>query len=124
MNRIFYLMCALGMSLAGMGDALADDDTHAGRAIFESIQASGNLSRGALHSIAASGQVVFAVSAVPLAVSGGVFGAAGDISAAAARDSMRAATAPIGTPLEITDQAITVMPPNEALKGQKNSPKP
>jgi hypothetical protein len=36
---------------------------------------------------------------------------------------LRAATAPIGTPLEISDESITVMPPNEALKSKANQTK-
>ena len=96
--------------------AHAADDTHAGRATHLSGQASIAASGSAAHSIAASGQVTSAVSALPLSVGGAVLGSAGAVSAEAARDSMKAATAPIGTPLEITDEAITIMPPNEALK--------
>lgn len=36
---------------------------------------------------------------------------------------MNAARAPIGAPLKITDEAITTMPPNEALK-KKDDAKP
>lgn len=95
---------------------LADDSTHAGHAVTEAAKASGHASASAAHSIAASGQVTSAASAAPLSIGGAVLGSAGAASAAAARDSMRAAVAPIGTPLPITDDAITVVPPNEALK--------
>lgn len=101
-----------------IGSAIADDDTHAGRAVNEAVQSSGHASASAAHSIAASGQVTSAILAVPLSVGGAVLGSAGAVSAGAARDLMRAATSPIGTPLEITDEVISVIPPNEALKAK------
>jgi hypothetical protein len=110
--------------VAAIGHAFADDNTHAGRAVNEAVQSSGHASASAAHSIAASGQVTSAVSAVPLSIGGAALGSAGAVSAAAARDSMRAATAPIGTPLEITDEAITVIPPNEALRIKDKAAKP
>jgi hypothetical protein len=107
-----------------VGSAFADDDSHAGRAVNEAVQTGSHASASAAHSIAASGQVTSAASAVPLSIGGAVVGSAGAVSAAAARDSMRAATAPIGTPLEITDEVITVVPPNEALKTKEKTAKP
>jgi hypothetical protein len=98
------------------GPVFAGDNTHAGQAVKESVQASGNASASAAHAIVASGQVTSAVSAVPLSAGGAVLGSAGAVSAGAAHDSMKAATAPIGTPLDVTDESITTMPPNEALK--------
>lgn len=102
--------------LALMPAAYAQDQTHAGQAVLNSGQSSAHASASAGHSIAASGQVTSAVSAIPLAIGGLVSGTAGAVSSQAARGSTRAATAPIGTPLDITDETITVMPPNEALK--------
>ena len=96
--------------------ALAADDTHAGKAVGNAGKASGNASASAAHSIAASGQVTSAIVAVPLSVGGAVLGSAGAVSAGAAHGSMKAASSPIGTPLVITDETITTMPPNEALK--------
>lgn len=107
-----------------VGSAFADDNTHAGRAVNEAVQASGHASASAAHSIAASGQVTSAVSAVPLSIGGVALGVAGAVSAGAARDSMRAATAPIGTPLVITDETVTVVPPNEALKAKRKTANP
>lgn len=104
--------------------ATAADDTHAERAAKNFSQASSAASASAAHSIAASGQVTFAASAVPLTLGGAVLGSAATGSKAMANDSMRAATAPIGTPLEITDEAITVMPPDVALKTRNTTSKP
>jgi hypothetical protein len=102
---------------ATIGGAAAQD-TNAGRAVEHGVQASGHASASAAHSIAASGQVTSAASAVPLSIGGAALGSAGAVSADAARESMRAATAPIGTPLDITNETITVIPPNEALKAR------
>ena len=113
---------AVCLMAATIGTVLADDNTHAGRAVSDAVQASGYASASAAHSIAASAQLTSAVSAVPLAVGGAVLGSAGAVSAGAARDSMRAATAPIGTPLEITDEVISVIPPDQALKAQGKAP--
>lgn len=106
----------LVLLLMTAGPLLAGDNTYSGQAAHEAAQASGNASASAAHSIIASGQATSAASAVPLAVGGAVLGSAGAASKSAAHESMKAATAPIGTPLEVTDESIITMPPNEALK--------
>jgi hypothetical protein len=116
--RIVSLTLLLSVPL---GQVYAQNDTHAGQAVTNAAQASGHASASAAHGIAASGQVTSAVSAVPLSIGGAVLGSTGAASAAAARDSMRAATAPIGTPLQVTDEVISVIPPNEALKAKSKS---
>jgi hypothetical protein len=118
MNKLARTTFAAIIAASTGGIASADDETHAGRAVSEAAQSSSHASASAAHSIAASGQVTSAASAIPLSIGGAVLGSAGAVSAGAARDSMRAATAPIGTPLEITDEVITVVPPNEALKAK------
>jgi hypothetical protein len=123
MNTRSRVLFATSLMAAMTGSAIADD-THAGRAVNEAAQTSGHASASAAHSIAASGQVTSAVSAVPLSVGGVVLSAGGAVSAAAARDSARAATAPIGTPLKVTDEAISVVPPNEALKSKAKAATP
>lgn len=112
---------ALSLLTIANSSVFAAGITESGRAVNEAIQSSGHASGSAAHSIAASGQVTSAVSAIPLSLSGAVLGSAGAVSAGAARDLMRAATTPIGTPLLITDETITVIPPNEALKAKANS---
>ena len=94
----------------------ADDTTHAGQAVHHAGQASANASASAAHSIAASGQVTSAVSAMPLAIGGAVSGTVGAASTGAAHSSMKAASAPADNHLDVTDETITTMPPNEALK--------
>lgn len=120
MRKSILVSSVLLLLFATGGQVLAGQDTHSGQAIKESAQASGHASASAAHSIVASGQVTSAASAVPLSVGGAVLGSAGAVSAGAAHDSMKAATSPIGTPLEVTDESITTMPPNEALKRKKD----
>lgn len=98
-------------------------DTHSGRAVGESAEAASHSGASVAHGTMASGQVTSAASAVPLAVvgsAGAVIGSAGAASTQIAKDLMSAATAPIGTPLEITDESVTTgPPPNEALAPKK-----
>lgn len=98
------------------GHAFAGDDTHGGQAVSNAVQASGHASASAAHSVAASGQVTSAASAMPLSIGGAVLISGGVASVGAAHGSMKAATSPVGKPLKITDESITVTPPNEALK--------
>jgi len=114
----------LGLLLGALAatPALAEEkmksNTHAGRAVEHGAASFSHASGSIAHSIAASGQVTSAASAIPLAISGG----AGAVSGQLAHDSMKAATAPIGAPLPITDEAMTVVPPNEALRKKDGKP--
>ncbi|MBU0943779.1 MAG: hypothetical protein KKE53_04925 [Proteobacteria bacterium] len=92
-------------------------DTHSGRAVEELSKAGSHASASAAHGIVASGQVTSAASAVPLAISG----SAGAVSTEIAKDLMKAATAPIGTPLEITDESVTVGPPPDKALAPKEA---
>ncbi len=86
--------------------------THSEQAIKESGEAASHASASLAHGIIASGQVTSAVSAIPLAVVGSV----GAVSAEISKDLLEVATTPIGTPLEITDETVTVgLRPEEAL---------
>lgn len=111
-NHALFILLAACLATS----AHAADQTHLGASIGNSVQSGSHASASVGHSIAASGQVTSAASAIPLAIGGVVSGTAGAISGQAAHNSARAATAPIGTPLDITDETITIMPPNEALK--------
>ena len=106
----------LMLMLASIPAFASGDDTHAGRSLNLSGQASAAGSGSAAHAIAASGQVTSAASALPLSVGGAVLGSAGAVSAHAAGESARAASAPIGKPLPITNENITIMPPDKMLK--------
>lgn len=132
MKTKLALLILLGASLA-CGAQAADQkptgQTHLGASVGNSVQSSTHASASVGHAIAASGQVTSAASAIPLAIGGVVSGTAGAVSGQAAHNSARAANAPVGAPLDITDETITVMPPNEALKNKdqvqpKESDKP
>lgn len=113
------LLAAAALSVFAVCPAtFAADNTLSGQAIQQSGQASLHASASVAHAIAASGRATFAVSAIPFAIGGSV----GAVSGRIAHDSMRAANAPIGTPLEITDEILTVTPPNEALKSGQQDP--
>ena len=121
--RHLTLATAFALTVSATSVFAADDNTHAGRALNLSGQASAATSGSAAHSIAASGQVTSAAIAVPLAIGGSALTSAGKASTAGANASMNAATAPIDTPLPITDEAITSMPPDQALKTHKTEEK-
>lgn len=97
------------------GQLLAGD-SQSGQAIHHGVQAGSHASASAAHAVVGSGQVTSAVSAVPLGIAGSV----GAASADGAEALMESAAAPIGTPLDITDEAVTAgPPPNQALTPQK-----
>ncbi len=98
------------------------DDGFSRGPVGNAIQASAHASASAAHAIAASGQTVLAVSAVPLSVGGAVLTSAGQASAAIGNASMQATNAPIGTPLPISDETITVVRPDIALRSDNAVP--
>lgn len=83
-----------------------------------------NSVRGSAQSVSnasgSTGRVISGTSAIPLSVGAVVLSAGATVSAGAAQGSTQGSTqavaAPIGTPLAITSEVITVMPPNQALQ--------
>ena len=118
MNGVTVSVVFLLSSLAYAADS---GSTHASQAATDSAAASGHASAGMSHGVVASGQVASAIASVPLLSGAVVLGSVGAVSAGVGRDSLRASAIPVGTPLEVTNEIITVMPPNEALK-IKNTP--
>jgi hypothetical protein len=133
MKRTRVLLCAgavvIAVNFGLLGSIFAA--THSGQAIKESVQASGHASAAAGHAIGASGQVTSAAVAVPVAASGvadgsvaagamavgASAGVAGSAATSTAAGLVKSATAPIGTPLEVSDETVTVgPPPDKALK--------
>lgn len=107
----FHLLGAALLGLVCNHAAMADASL-SGQAIKGSVNTSLQASTSFAHALAASGQATLAVSAIPFAIGGSV----GAVSGRIANDSMRAANAPIGAPLTVTDEVLTIAPPNEALK--------
>ncbi len=113
MNGVTVSVVFLLSSLAHAADSAS---THASQAVTDSAAASGHASSSMAHGVVASGQVTSAIASVPLLSGAVVSGTVGAVSAGVGRDSLRASAIPVGTPLEVTNEVITVMPPNEALK--------
>ncbi len=119
MKKNIILSSVVCFSLAFSFNCLAAD-SHMGRALKESGKASGHASKGAGHAIVSTGQVASGVSAVPLAVAG----SAGAVSNEIAKDLLKAATAPPGTPLEVTDETVSAGPaPDKAMEIKAKSDK-
>ncbi|MBF0214679.1 MAG: hypothetical protein HQM00_14145 [Magnetococcales bacterium] len=113
--RIVLGGLVLGSVFSGM--AWAGEESHSGQALQDAGQASGFASRALMHGIVSAGQATSAVTAVPLSVGGLVSGAAGAASATIAADSQQAASAPVdAAPLPVTEEVITILAPDEALK--------
>lgn len=121
LNKAVFVVISLGLVQSLVLAQTAADN--AAQAVDNGVKGSGHASASAAHSIAASGQVTSGMLAVPLLASGAVAGSAGGASANAGAASLNAAGMPIGTPLVVTDEAITVMPPNQALKSKTEPPK-
>jgi len=90
--------------------AFAADQTHSEPASATAVPSGAS----ADHSMAASGKVTSAASAMPLAIGEVANVAASAIPALPVQGS--SASAPPVTPLDITDETFTIMPPDEALK--------
>ena len=114
LKRCLRCTCVLVVLLPSL-PVVADDETHLGRAILESGRASLHGSIAAGHGLAASGQATLAVSAVPLSLSGAALTSVGRVSSSAAVAMQRAASAPVGAPLEISDEYLITVPPDQAL---------
>jgi hypothetical protein len=109
--------------------AIAGDDTYSGRAVQEAGKAStlgsaaaSHASGAAANALISTGQVTSGVAAVPLSVGGAAVTSAGAAMMSGAAALGKAASAKPGAPLPITDESLTAMPPNEALKRDKTPP--
>ncbi len=116
MRHAFIIALALTVTIAG--PAMAQPAANAGIAAQQGSQASALASGSAAHALAASGQVTLGASSVPLKASQGVAASAGAASGAAANASAQAASARPGAPLPVTDQTITIISPDQALKAK------
>ena len=102
----------LGISLITLLSANAfAGDTYSGQAIKHSGQASVHASAAAGNSVVGAAQLTSGAVAVPLYVVGSV----GAASTYIADELMEAATTPVGEPLVITDETITVGPPPDKV---------
>lgn len=96
--------------------AIANPAENAKQSGQASGRASGNSVASAGHSLAATGQLVSGVVAVPFLASGAVAADIGNTALQAAGAPMNATSRPVGKPLPITDETISILPPNPALQ--------
>ena len=99
---------------------MANPEEHIDQAVRSGGRASGNASASAGHSLAATGQLASGVVGVPILASGVVTIGAGSVAAQAGSTLMNSANYPIGKPLPVTNETVSVLPPNKAL--QKSAP--
>ena len=119
--KTLSIALASGLCLCA-APALANPAEHAERAVQTGTNASGNASASAGHSLAASGQVTSAVLAVPLMAAGVVATGVGSVAAQSGQGLMDAASRPIGEPLPVTQENLSVMSPDMALRKPVQKP--
>lgn len=107
------LLCAFSLTCSL---TLANPAQQAEKAVRAGGQASGNASASAGHSLAATGQLASGVIATPVLASGVVAVGAGSAAVQAGGSLMDAASRPIGKPLPVTDETVSILPPNKALQ--------
>ena len=122
MKKLSLIACAsVLITHTGM---MAGGGTHSEQAVAHSAASGSNASTSTATAIAESGAATSVAVAVPLLVAGSTAVA----SAGAAEESIQATTAPVGTPLEITEESVTAgPPPDKALapkdeKSEKTNP--
>jgi hypothetical protein len=104
------IACTVGCSTLGGLPANAQNS------VQNASTASGHASKAVTLGITASGQATLGVIAVPILSAGFVSGGVGGASTAAGKSSAAAGGLSTSGPLPITDEAITITPPTEALK--------
>jgi len=107
MKKILAIVSVIIVSMLFSQQALAQGSTqHSGQAVAHSALASG-------HSVVGSAKLTSAAIAVPLVVVGSI----GAVSAQAGKSLIKEANKPIGEPLEISDEILTVGPsPDRAMR--------
>lgn len=105
----------IAFAVLGLSSARAQDS------ISNAFAASRHASKAAVLGVAASGQAVVGVSAVPLIVSGTLVAATGGAVAALGAASAAVASGQTGQPLPLADETITVMSPAQALQAPANA---
>jgi len=106
-NIIMVSMISLGTLVSGASAS----SNHSGQALKHAVQSGSHASGSVAHVIMGSAQVASAAVAIPLAVVGSV----GEVSKQISENLMDAAFAPIGTPLEVSDESFVVGPPPNEL---------
>lgn len=112
-NPTAAVLCVLSLCAAS---AIANPADQMQKAVKTGGQASSNAAASAGHSLVATGQLASGVVATPLLASGAIAVGVGSAAIQAGGSLMGAASSPIGTPLPVTDETISIIPPNKALQ--------
>jgi len=113
MKRIQNLILVSMISMTALvSNVSASSLNHSGQALNHAVQSGSHASGSVAHVIMSSGKVASAAAAIPLAIVGSI----GEVSKQVSENLMDAAFAPIGTPLDISDESFVVgPPPNEVI---------
>ena len=112
-NTAAALLSALGLCAAS---AMANPAEQLQKAVKTGGQASSNAAASAGHSLVATGQLASGVVATPLLASGAIAVGVGSAAVQAGGSLMNAANHPIGAPLPVTEETVSIIPPNKALQ--------
>ncbi len=112
------LVCCLllGAFAVWAAQAQANPAENAQQAVKAGGRASANASASAAHSLVATGQLVSGLVAVPMLASGTAVVGVGGSAVQAGASLMDAASRPIGAPLPITDETLSIVAPDQALR--------
>jgi hypothetical protein len=113
LNSTAVLICVFSLCAT---TAMANPAEQLQKAVKTGGQASSNAAASAGHSLVATGQLASGVFATPLLASGAITVGVGSAAVQAGGSLMNAATHPIGTPLPVTEETISIIPPNRALQ--------
>ena len=113
MNSPYLIACVFVLAT---NTATANPAGHATEAARAGLRASGNAAASAGHSLAATGQLASGVVATPILASGAMAVGVGSAAVQAGGSLMNAANSPIGTPLPVSEETVSVLPPNQALQ--------
>ena len=118
MRHFSKAMCLLAVGLMA-GQAGANPAEHVQQAGHAAVGASGQSTASVGHSLAATGKLASGMVATPVLASGVLAVGAGSAAVHSGAASAQAATQPIGQPLPLTRETVSVLPPNQALQTQR-----
>jgi hypothetical protein len=116
MNKMNPAAVLIGILSLCATSAMANPAEQLQKAVKTGGQASGNAAASAGHSLVATGQLASGVVATPLLTSGAISVGVGSAALQAGGSLMNAATHPIGSPLPVTEETVSIIPPNKALQ--------
>jgi hypothetical protein len=126
MRTLFFVAGLLILAPAAWADEHPVTNSLGATLSRASLRVSGSVA----HALATSGQVTLAVSVAPFAIGASVGLVSGSVAGASTNASGNTSAnptnnlPPIGTPLPITSEVMTIIPPNVALQSNTTERKP